>query len=167
MDAVRRLPPDLDSAWHARRFVRRALSDGGVTGDTAWTVTLVAHELVTNAVQHARTDFLVRLDIGADAVRVEVHDDNPRQPVPATPPQLATSGRGLAVVTSLAEAWGVDADDGGKVVWATLRRRDLRAGAAPSRSRPGGRWRPRGGVDPPADGMFVPARSGGVTSSRS
>lgn len=157
MDAVLSLPPDLDSAWRARRFVQSALNDGGVTGDTALTVTLVAHELVTNAVQHARTDFLVQLGIGADTVRVEVHDGNPRCPVLETPPRFATSGRGLAPVTSLVETWGVDADDGSKVVWATLCRRDLRADAASSRSRLGGRWQPSGDVDIPADGLFVSA----------
>lgn len=157
MDAVLSLPPDLDSAWRARRFVQGALNDGGVTGDTAWMVTLVAHELVTNAVLHARTDLLVQLGIGADTVRVEVHDDNPRCPVPTTPPRFATSGRGLALVTSLAKAWGVDADDGGKVVWATLRRRDPRGSAPSSRSRLAGRWQPSGVVDPSADGLFVSA----------
>ena len=157
MDAGLSLPPDLDSAWRARRFVQCALRDGGVTGDTAWMVTLVAHELVTNAVQHARTDFLVHLDIGADTVRVEVHDDNPRRPVLTTPPRFATSGRGLALVTSLAESWGVDADDDSKVVWAILRRRDLLADAPSSRSRLGGRWQRWGDADTPADGMFVSA----------
>lgn len=157
MDAALSLPPDLESARRARRFVQGALNDGGVSGDTAWTVTLVAHELVTNAVQHARTDFLVKVGIGADAVRVEVHDDNPRCPVLTTPPLFATSGRGLALVTTLAETWGVDADDAGKMVWATLRRRDQSSGARPSRSRPGGRRRPSADGGAPADGLCVPA----------
>lgn len=156
MVAVLNLPPDLDSAWLARRFVRRALSDGGVEGDTAWTVTLVAHELVTNAVQHARTDFAVRVDVSADAVHVEVHDDNPRRPVPTTPPRFATSGRGLGLVTSLADTWGVEADDARKVVWARLRRRDLDGDPPSTRSHLAGHCQPLGEQPASAGGIFLP-----------
>ena len=157
MDAVLELPPDLDSAWRARRFVQRALSNGGVEGDTAWTVTLVAHELVTNAVQHARTDLVLRVDVRADTVRVEVHDDNPRRPLLTTPPRFATSGRGLELVSSLADEWGVDADDDSKVVWATLCRRDLDGDPPSSRSRLAGLWPPSGDLSASADGMSLSA----------
>ena len=157
MDAVLDLPPDLDSAWRARRFVERALRERGVEGDTAWTVTLVAHELVTNAVQHARTDFVLRVDVRADAVRIEVHDDNPRRPVLNTPPRYATSGRGLELVTSLADEWGVDADDDSKVVWATMRRPDREGDPPSSRSRLAGHWQPSGNLSASADGMSLSA----------
>jgi anti-sigma regulatory factor (Ser/Thr protein kinase) len=120
-------------------------------------LTLVAHELVTNAVQHARTDFVVRVDVCADAVRVEVHDDNPRRPILNTPPPFATSGRGLALVTSLADEWGVDADDDSKVVWARLHRRELEGDRPSSRSRLSGHWRPSDGLRPPADGLSLSA----------
>lgn len=120
MEAVLTLPPALDSAWRARRFLARALADAGVGADDAWTVTLVAHELVTNAVQHARTDFDLRLTVGPGTVHLAVRDDNPRRPVLEPPPRFATSGRGLELVSSLADEWGVDADDVRKVVWAVV-----------------------------------------------
>ena len=125
MEAVLILPPVLESAWRARRFVERALAEAGIGGDHAWTVTLVSHELVTNAVQHARTDLDLRLAVAGDAVHVEVRDDNPRRPILTPPPRYATSGRGLELVSSLADEWGVVADDDSKTVWAVVRKRQL------------------------------------------
>lgn len=122
MEAVLSLPPELESVRCARRFLDDALRQAGVTGDLAWDVALVAHELVTNAVQHARTDFQLRVAVWGDAVHLEVRDDNPRRPTPARPPRWASSGRGLELVTSLADDWGVEADDVSKVVWAVVRR---------------------------------------------
>lgn len=77
MQAVLTLPPALESARRARRFLERALRAAGIDGDQAWTVTLVTHELVTNAVLHARTDFDLRLAVDGHTVHVEVRDDNP------------------------------------------------------------------------------------------
>ena len=121
MQAVLTLPPALESARCTRRFLERALRAAGIDGDQAWTVTLVTHELVTNAVLHARTDFDLRLAVDGDTVHVEVRDDNPRRPLLTPPPRYATSGRGLELVSSLADEWGVVADDASKVVWAVVR----------------------------------------------
>ena len=83
---------------------------------------LLADELVTNAVLHARTPLRLRLELRGDLLHIGVRDDSPRllRLVPHDPG--AESGRGLRLVDELATAWGVHlAHDGGKVVWCTLR----------------------------------------------
>jgi anti-sigma regulatory factor (Ser/Thr protein kinase) len=123
MHAAFTLSPDLHSPRRARRFLASSLGAAGVHPDHAWVATVVGHELVTNAVQHARTDLEVRVHVDDETVRVEVSDDNPRRPVPSAPPLTATSGRGLMLVGGLADQWGVEADDDCKTVWFELDRR--------------------------------------------
>lgn len=103
----------------ARRFVRERLA--------AWeavehidAAALVASELVTNAVLHARTAITLRLQLHGDTIRIEVFDENPRLPVVAPCPPEATSGRGLALISATATAWGMEHRGDGKVVWAEL-----------------------------------------------
>jgi serine/threonine-protein kinase RsbW len=56
-----------------------------------------------------------------DGVRIEVHDAAEERPVPRGSLEDATDGRGLAVVSALADAWGVSGRNGvGKAVWAVL-----------------------------------------------
>lgn len=116
---------DTASAGQARRFVDQVLSRwhcGGVLED----VKLLVSELVTNAVVHADSDVEVAVRLLNDAVRIEVVDRAPAQPLrPSDPPQDAESGRGLLLVETLASAWGVEALDQGKVVWFEVPRLDL------------------------------------------
>jgi anti-sigma regulatory factor (Ser/Thr protein kinase) len=110
--------PELASARLARRFVDDALCSAGVPGDLA---ILLVSELATNAVMHARTDFLVRVAVRRNrSVRVEVEDENERSPTIANVPIEATSGRGLYLVQTLSDTWGVDRRMHGKVVWFEL-----------------------------------------------
>nr|WSY55007.1 SpoIIE family protein phosphatase [Streptomyces sp. NBC_00886] len=86
---------------------------------------VVVSELVTNAVVHAGTDveLVCRLE-DTDSVVVEVADhhpsraprDNSAEPAYETP----EFGRGLRLVSTLAEAWGVTYRTGTKTVWARL-----------------------------------------------
>lgn len=85
---------------------------------------LVATELATNAVLHAGTKVRVTLrSDGAGVLRIEVRDRNTRMPSPAESSEGATSGRGLAVVSALAWAWGAHQEGDAKVVWADIGRR--------------------------------------------
>lgn len=106
--------PDLHSPRAARSFVRRALDSSGVSADLA---VLLISELATNAVLHARTDFVVSLSIEERSVRVEVQDANERPPVIGHTPAESTSGRGLHLVQSLSSSWGVEGRPEGKIVW--------------------------------------------------
>nr|WP_078843425.1 ATP-binding protein [Streptomyces albus] len=125
----------------ARRLVSHRLHEWGhpYTSRVNETLTLVTGELVANAVRHGRVpgrDFRVRLTETARALlRVEVSDTRaervpPRSP--AEPPGDAESGRGLLLVSRLADGWGVTERSGapGKTVWA-----ELAAGGGPGRAR--------------------------------
>jgi anti-sigma regulatory factor (Ser/Thr protein kinase) len=110
-----RISPDPESVRNARGFVTSALDAWGVEGDG---VVLMADELVTNAVRHARTDVTLVMLRQGRRVRVEVHDDDPELPVMRSPSADDTNGRGMIVVAEEAEAWGVDEhSQDGKAVW--------------------------------------------------
>lgn len=82
---------------------------------------LVANELVTNAVVHARTDLWLQLELRADRLFIAVRDGGPRLPRPVTPELEAEGGGGLWLVEQLTQAWGSPCHpDGGKVVWCAL-----------------------------------------------
>ena len=115
----RTFAPASESVSAARRFVSDVL-DGWQMDGVVWAAQQVISELATNAVLHAATPFTVVLVIAGDAVRVEVRDDSSRAPRQRHYSQEATTGRGLALVASLARAWGVQHDAQGKSVWCEL-----------------------------------------------
>lgn len=119
MDDCLELESDARMVIAARQFVRDRLAAWEAT-DHLEPAVLIASELVTNAVLHARTAIQLRLSVEGDQVRIEVFDENSRLPVQAACPPDATSGRGLALVSSLASSWGIEHRGDGKVVWALL-----------------------------------------------
>lgn len=101
----------------ARRFVQEALAQWDLDELTD-TVILLVSEVVTNAVVHAESDVEVLVRLTADAACVEVTDSSDSALVPRQATSDDTSGRGLALVESLARRWGVRrAPGGGKTVW--------------------------------------------------
>jgi len=79
---------------------------------------------VTNAVVHAGSPAIVRLDSDAERIKVAVTDgDAERTPSIGEPDPLSSSGRGVLLVDRLAARWGVDPHCEGKVVWFELPRR--------------------------------------------
>jgi anti-sigma regulatory factor (Ser/Thr protein kinase) len=82
---------------------------------------LLTSELVTNALVHTDHDAIVTATLGPRGLRVEVRDFVGRRPEPRVPDaDSGTNGRGLVLVQSLADAWGVRAHGVGKVVWFEL-----------------------------------------------
>jgi histidine kinase-like protein len=87
---------------------------------------LVVSELVTNAIEHARTAITVSVSRRGAGIHLTVTDGEPALPrmrKPARPRPgrpLDDRGRGLRVVTAAADAWGALPTATGKVVWATL-----------------------------------------------
>ncbi|MEY2438388.1 MAG: hypothetical protein QOF97_3224 [Acidimicrobiaceae bacterium] len=82
---------------------------------------LVVSELAANAVRHARTRYQVTIEVGADAVVVEVHDESRALPERRDPRPTDGGGRGLMIVEALSRRWGVRPVAGdGKTVWAEL-----------------------------------------------
>ncbi|MFE3516477.1 ATP-binding protein [Streptomyces sp. NPDC059166] len=84
---------------------------------------LLLSELVTNALIHTRNGAVVTVTEAPGRLRVEVRDFVPGQePAPYVPnADDGTHGRGLILVQSLADSWGVTAQALGKVVWFELR----------------------------------------------
>lgn len=82
---------------------------------------LLTSELVTNALIHTDHDAVLTATVGPGGLRVEVRDFVSRRPRLCVPePDEGTHGRGLLLVQSLADAWGVRAHGVGKSVWFEL-----------------------------------------------
>ncbi|MEU0303671.1 ATP-binding protein [Streptomyces sp. NPDC006175] len=83
---------------------------------------LLLSELVTNALIHTRNGAVVTVTSAPARVRVEVRDFmTGQEPAPYVPnADDGTHGRGLILVRSLADSWGVTTQALGKVVWFEL-----------------------------------------------
>ena len=121
-----RLTNDPRAPRIARRTIRTALQDYDCTPELADTAELLTSELVSNAVKHSDGPVTVRLRTRAGTVRIGVTDNHPELPdaLPCTPDE--DFGRGLFLVTALADTWGRhplparSGAVGGKVVWFEL-----------------------------------------------
>lgn len=102
---------------HLVREVCRLLGLDGVA-DIA---ELLTSELVTNAVLHAETESVcLVVEVGGSEVIVSVADSDNRPPRLRVPDAASAGGRGLHLLDSLAEHWGVTEWPDGKAVWFTL-----------------------------------------------
>ncbi|GAA2566065.1 ATP-binding protein [Streptomyces lienomycini] len=114
---------DLRAVPEARRALRELLRHWGGPGRSE-VAELLTSELVTNALVHTDEGAVLTATVGPRALRVEVRDFTGRLPAPRAPDTEGTNGRGLVLVRSLADDWGVRPYEGGKSVWFEL-------GAAP------------------------------------
>ncbi|WP_016906568.1 ATP-binding protein [Streptomyces xiaopingdaonensis] len=113
--------PDPAEVGRARRWARARLARAGVAADEplAETLVLLVSELVTNAVVHTGRDAVLSLMSGAcgGAVRLEVADASRLPPRTRRASGDETSGRGLELVSGLADRWGWEQEESGKRVW--------------------------------------------------
>lgn len=100
---------------HTRRLARQALGTWGLDSLVP-TVELLVSELVTNAVLHGAGDIGLRI-IRANALLCEVRDDGHDLPHLRRAEVTDENGRGLQLVSALAERWGTQRTPTGKVVW--------------------------------------------------
>ncbi|HEX8629640.1 MAG TPA: ATP-binding protein [Catenuloplanes sp.] len=106
-----------------------------MTGDAclAWGLAPLAHparlivsELITNAVEHARTELMVAVSVRGGVLHLAVRDHHQALPrmIDASvyrPGELIEQrGTGLRLVQATATAWGAMPCAVGKVVWATI-----------------------------------------------
>lgn len=111
----------VSAPFEVRRFVGEVVGHWG-EGALVEEATLIATELVTNAVMHGRSGVTVQLSATAEGVRISVADTSLAMPAIGCPSDRGSSGRGLNIVSGLASAWGTEATLTGKRVWAELRR---------------------------------------------
>lgn len=114
------LPAHPLSARRARRFVLTALDAFDVRGIDE-VAELLTSEVVTNAVVHAHSGVRVSVEGVPGGVRISVADTNALVPSLSRPVDEAERGRGLHLVDTLADRWGVLSGDAGKAVWFELR----------------------------------------------
>jgi sigma-B regulation protein RsbU (phosphoserine phosphatase) len=128
------LDADVMSPRAARRLVAGALAT--CPSDVVDTALLLVTELVTNAVVHAGTNLSVRVEVADEFATVRVRDRNPGvvdfDGVIAD--DLGEGGRGLTLVSRLADTWGTRHARSGKEVWFCLG--ESTAVATPSPRRP-------------------------------
>jgi two-component sensor histidine kinase len=129
--------------------MREQLSSSGVSETVVDDAVLILSELLSNACRHGRP--LGHAEVGDGDVRaawrvdragrliVEVTDGGgPTRPVPATPSVTARGGRGLNIISALAQDWGVSDSASGEVtVWAILSEGNRRQGFAARVAGPG------------------------------
>lgn len=120
----------------ARRWARARLARCGVAEadeQLAETVVLLVSELVTNAVVHTGRPAVLSMSLSgrgracdgsgpgpgaeAGALRVEVADASRTAPTPRHAEGEDTGGRGLELVSGLADRWGWHHEGEGKRIW--------------------------------------------------
>ncbi|MET9255687.1 ATP-binding protein [Streptomyces sp. NPDC003717] len=133
-----RIPKHRRHVPTARQRVRKALAGWGVGDELADSVTLLANELVTNAVTHCRVTHAlveVRLTLDGPALTLEVADpDRDRLPRPHDSAPDEEGGRGLALVAALADDWGHRQEAYAKCVWARFRVTETAGTHVPTRA---------------------------------
>jgi hypothetical protein len=92
----------------------------GISGPESDPILLVAHELVANAVDHARTALELVVSFDGTEITLDVHDQSVLEPrlQPLNP--TAARGRGLQMVDALAKSWHWVLHASGKTVRAVI-----------------------------------------------
>ncbi|MFF4699938.1 ATP-binding protein [Streptomyces chattanoogensis] len=83
---------------------------------------LCTTELLSNVVRHAGSpDCVLSLQTNAVAVRITVSDASNTLPVVKQPDWRNQNGRGMALLSATADAWGAYPTESGKDVWFEIR----------------------------------------------
>ncbi|MET8218532.1 SpoIIE family protein phosphatase [Streptomyces hirsutus] len=110
------LPTDPAAVAEARRTATRQLGRWGLD-ELVFTTELIVSELVTNAIRYATGPVRLRL-IRERALVCEVYDGGATTPHLRHPRAMDEGGRGLLLVSQLAQQWGTRFVPDGKVIWA-------------------------------------------------
>ncbi|MEU6390770.1 ATP-binding protein [Streptomyces sp. NPDC046939] len=122
-----RLPRHARSVGRARLLFREQAGSWALPQEITDTAELLLSELMTNAYRHAKTpvgqEIRARAILTRGRLRVMVTDASDTLPAPREVSVEEESGRGLALVAMLAEAWGAEGREGGagKIMWFDVR----------------------------------------------
>lgn len=108
------------AATRARSFLRerRCLVHDRRALDDAL---LLATEIVTNAVLHGAAPLSITVECDEKYLEIRVRDGSAARPQQRRPTSEDENGRGLLLLSSVADEWGVDPlSSGGKDVWFRL-----------------------------------------------
>ncbi|AZS83256.1 GAF domain-containing protein [Streptomyces griseoviridis] len=110
------VPSDPASVGEVRASVARRLSEWGLD-ELAFTTELILSELVTNAIRYGAEPIGVRMLFDRTLI-CEVYDGSSTSPHLRYAAMTDEGGRGLFLVSQLAERWGTRYTPDGKVIWA-------------------------------------------------
>ncbi|MFI2203703.1 ATP-binding protein [Streptomyces sp. NPDC020192] len=123
----RQYPTSNRSVARARSDALTFLNSCGIARENEFAsdLALVVSELMANAVTHGRVpgtsgrQVAMSIEKAGSVYRIEVRDtQGDSMPVLGKPGDLSGEGRGLLLVDSLADKWGVRPERVGKTVWA-------------------------------------------------
>jgi anti-sigma regulatory factor (Ser/Thr protein kinase) len=109
LHAVRAFVASALRAWHTNAYARDAAA-------------VIASELATNAIAHARSPFRISLARTPSTIEIAVRDASDAWPRTQSLNAARLNGRGIVLVGALADDWGTRVEPDGKTVWATLAR---------------------------------------------
>ncbi|MET9724534.1 SpoIIE family protein phosphatase [Streptomyces zaomyceticus] len=113
------IPFDFSEVATARSHVETRLRQWGHPADP-FTASLVASELVTNAIRYGAAPITLRLIADSAGLICEVSDAGAAAPHLRHARAVDEGGRGLLICASVAKNWGVRYADDGKTVWAEI-----------------------------------------------
>ncbi|MEU6097754.1 ATP-binding protein [Streptomyces sp. NPDC047079] len=116
------MPSVPETAAEARRLTRQSCALWAFDEEASDKAVLVISELVTKAIRHGRSySIRVRVERPApERVRLAVVDKKRRMVTLGRPSPEDVGGRGLVLVDTLSDRWGVDLLPWGKRVWAEI-----------------------------------------------
>lgn len=112
--------PSPDVVGVLRGELREVFAGWGVSGEPAEVALLVANELISNAVEHARTPFRLTAHFTGSLLRLRVRDFSRQRPRLQPQDMHAERGRGLQLIDQLAARWSWTTHTDGKTVWAAV-----------------------------------------------
>jgi anti-sigma regulatory factor (Ser/Thr protein kinase) len=114
------LPASASAARTGREFISAFCLRHHLSVAATDDAVLLTSELLSNAYLHARSATVLSVALLDRKLRVEVSDDAETEPSPREPGPGATGGRGMRLIDTVAQRWGVQQRAGGKSVWFEL-----------------------------------------------
>jgi hypothetical protein len=76
--------------------------------------------MITNAVVHGGGFGVPSAELRQNIVRLAVHDESIDLPQMRNPGPGSTSGRGMRIIATTSDRWGIDISAEGKTVWSEI-----------------------------------------------